>query len=209
MIVGVDFDNTIVNYNELFEKLAVEKGFYSSLEGRSKKEIRDFLRTLPNGDVEWQKLQAIAYGERIGEAVLFENVWEFFVECKKNNAEVYIISHKTEFAAYDENRTNLREAATSWLSANHFFSEPSIGMNPESVFFLPTRKEKILKIVSLDCSIFIDDLEETFAEPSFPKHVDKILFSADNGVVKAKYRTGEIHQFSSWREISHSIFLAK
>ena len=44
MLVGVDFDNTIVCYDGLFHKLALERGLIPEDFPASKGEVRDFLR---------------------------------------------------------------------------------------------------------------------------------------------------------------------
>ena len=44
-ILGIDFDNTIVRYDNLFYKIALEKGLIDTSIGKSK-EIRDYLRSL-------------------------------------------------------------------------------------------------------------------------------------------------------------------
>ena len=38
--LGIDFDNTIVKYDNLFYRVALEKGLIDTSIGRSKKEIR-------------------------------------------------------------------------------------------------------------------------------------------------------------------------
>src|ERR1051325_49034 len=166
MIIGVDFDNTLVSYDELFERLARERG----LSGASgKKAIRDQVRNLPQGEIEWQKLQGIAYGPRMSEAKLIDGGPEFFAACRQRGLPVHIISHKTEFAGYDDTRTNLRQAALAWKKQN--------GLPADEMHFTNTRAEKIATIRRLGCTMFVDDLEETFLEPDFPANVEKILFA--------------------------------
>ena len=45
MILGIDFDNTIIKYDELFHKIACEKDLISSELPKQKNAVRDFLRT--------------------------------------------------------------------------------------------------------------------------------------------------------------------
>jgi hypothetical protein len=201
-IIGVDFDNTLVTYDELLHSLAVQQGLIHPTAEKNKKCIRDQIRQLPDGEIEWQRLQALAYGPRIVEARLIDGVWRFFKLCKQNKVKVYIISHKTEFANYDETHTNLRKAALDWMVANHFFQEEGFGLSPETVFFGAIRQEKIEYIKKLNCTHFIDDLEETFFEETFPSNVEKILFAphpqpADLPGVKV---------VTSWQEVSDYFF---
>src|SRR5436190_2214352 len=114
MVIGVDFDNTLVSYDELFEQLVRERGLIT---GTGKKVVRDQIRQIPNGEIEWQKLQGIAYGPRMAEAKVIEGVPQFFAACRKRGIPVHIISHKTEFANYDDTRTNLRQTALAWMRA--------------------------------------------------------------------------------------------
>lgn len=201
-IIGVDFDNTLISYDELLYSVGVQKGLISSTTEKNKKCIRDQIRQLPNGEIEWQKLQAFAYGPRIGEARLIDGVWGFFKLCQQNRIRVYIISHKTEFANYDGPHTNLRKAALDWMKANQFFQEEGLGLSLDSVFFGMIRQEKIDRIKTLGCTHFIDDLEETFLEESFPSDIEKILFAP---YPQPPLLPG-IRVLRSWQEISDYFF---
>ena len=95
---------------------------------------------------------------------------------------IYILSHKTRKAvrgpAYD-----LHQSARDWLVAQGFFDPARVGMSPEHVFFGETRQEKINSITRFGCTVFIDDLEETFAEPTFPKKVEKMSWMLEKPAV--------------------------
>jgi hypothetical protein len=201
-IIGVDFDNTLVTYDGLLYNIAVQHGLIPPTTEKNKKCIRDHIRQLPTGEIEWQKLQALAYGPRIGEARLIDGVWTFFKLCKQNGVKVYIVSHKTEFANYDETHTNLRTAALDWMAANKFFKKEGLGLSTEVVFFGAIRQEKIELVRMLGCTHFIDDLEETFLEETFPANVEKILF--------APYRQPEtlpgVKVLRAWQEINDYFF---
>jgi len=64
-IIGVDFDNTLVSYGDNVHREAVQRGLIPPVVGKSKKEIRDRIRQLPDGEIEWQRLQATVYGLKI------------------------------------------------------------------------------------------------------------------------------------------------
>jgi hypothetical protein len=49
-------------------------------------------------------------------------------------------------------------------------------MGEGAVHFLETREEKIMKIVSLKCDVFVDDLPEVLSDSNFPKGTKGILF---------------------------------
>lgn len=57
-----------------------------------------------------------------------------------------------------------------------FFKKGGLSLSKNDIFFESTRKEKIFRIRQLLCTHFIDDLEETFSDDSFPKNVKKILY---------------------------------
>ena len=98
-IVGIDFDNTLVDYGDVMHRAAVRFGFIGKDAPRDKRNIRDKVRRLPDGEMKWRKLQAFVYAEAMDEAKLMEGVRDFFDLCKRAGIRVYIISHKTEFTA--------------------------------------------------------------------------------------------------------------
>ncbi len=200
LVIGVDFDNTLIVYGELFRRIAAEKGFIGEAVGSSKKDVRDAVRRLPVGEVHWQKLQAAAYGPRIAEARLAEGVPEFLELCWRASAKVYVVSHKTELARYDETHTNLRQAAIAWMRAAGLF-RPN-GWGPDAVCFGATRQEKIDYIRKLGCTHFIDDLEELFLEESFPARVQKILYAPH----PPQWTQPGIQVATSWKQICECLF---
>ena len=203
MIIGVDFDNTLIIYDELFRRMAKERGLIDPSAVRSKTEVRDAIRRLPDGDIEWQRLQAAAYGPRIGEARLAEGAREFLEHCACAKVKVYVVSHKTELAGYDQSNTNLRRAAIDWMGAVGLF-RPN-GLGPEAVHFGATRQEKLAHIRNLECTHFIDDLKEVFLEESFPVEVEKILYAPHSD---ERTRPG-IRVAKSWKQIREYLFGAQ
>jgi hypothetical protein len=201
-IIGVDFDNTLVSYDEVMHRVAVERGLISSDVRKGKWDIRQRVRQSAEGERAWQQLQSIVYGEEIGQARLIEGVRAFFEHCRRAGVPVRIISHKTEFAAWNEAGANLRSAALGWMEAQHFFSDQGLGLSPTDVVFESTRAEKIERIRQLGCTHFIDDLEETFLEPAFPPHVEKILFAPAG----ARALPPGVRRVNNWQEIDAYFF---
>ena len=72
-------------------------------------------------------------------------------------------------SCYYITKTNLRTAALEWMQKNNLV------ISKDNIFFESTRQDKIKRIKELECTHFVDDLEETFEESSFPKKVKKIL----------------------------------
>jgi hypothetical protein len=177
MVIGVDFDNTIADYDDVMYALAIERGLIAAAFPKNKKLIRDAVRALPDGELHWRGLQVTAYGPRMQEARLIDGVRDFFLECRRRGIPVYIVSHKTEYANFGEANVNLRDAAAAWLERHGFFDEREIGLARDRVFFESTRDDKIARVKALGATHFIDDLEETFAEAAFPPAAEKILFA--------------------------------
>lgn len=200
--IGIDFDNTIVGYADIMHTTALKWGFIKPDLEKNKKEIRDRIRALPDGETAWQKLQAYVYGKVMNHAVLVEGVSEFFCACKSAGIPVSIISHKTEYAKMDEDDINLRDAAFLWMKNNHFFEPDGLGLSRDCIYFESTRQEKIDRIKQLGCTHFIDDLEETFLEESFPAHVEKILLSPQGTNINVK----NLRVCQSWDQINDYLF---
>jgi hypothetical protein len=183
--IGVDFDNTIVTYDEVFRACARNCGLIDAKFTGRKQAIRDFIRLLPDGELTWQRLQGQVYGQGIVDATMFAGVDSFLRRCRAEKCPVVVVSHKTEYGHYDPARINLRRAALDWMTAHGFFCADGYGIPADSVFFESTRPEKLARIASLGCTHFIDDLEEVLADPGFPSDVQPILFSdgqdASNG----------------------------
>ena len=197
MKVGVDFDNTLIDYDDLMYDVALRRDLVDNSIPRSKKGIRDAIRGLPNGEIEWQKVQGEVYGPRIMDARLIDGVLDFFIFCKTHKIKAHIVSHKTAYAGYDETQTNLRKSAIDWMTANRFFDEKLSPLTHQDVFFESTRREKIMRISSLDCTHFVDDLEETFLENYFPDDVVKILYNPH--LEKTSCR--KVTEVTSWKDI--------
>lgn len=200
MVLGVDFDNTIVRYDELFHQVAVERGLIPADLNPRKNDVRDFLRR-QHREQDWTELQGSVYGPRMAEARPFPGVLEFFSRAVKSGLELYVISHKTRTAvlgpAYD-----LQQTARNWLTAQGFFDPARVGLSPDCVRFGATRAQKIRHIREAGCTHFIDDLEETFLEETFPPGVVKILFGASE---RPPGLPG-VHVAEDWSQISEYVF---
>jgi len=177
MRIGIDFDNTLVTYDDVFRAAAAGFATIPPGVGAGKRDIRDYLRTLPGGELTWQRLQGYVYGKGISGAQTFAGADRFLRRCRAEGAEVVIVSHKTEFGHHDPDRVNLREAARGWMTAKGFFAADGYAIPAGNLFFEATRAEKLRRIAALDCAWFIDDLEEVLDDPDFPRQVTRILFA--------------------------------
>ena len=203
MRIGLDLDNTIVCYDEVFQFIAKDLGLVSETWKGGKSRVRSELWSRPGGELAWQRLQGQAYGKYMHRATLFPGVGNFLIRTKVRGDKVFIVSHKTEFGHHDSEQIPLRREALHWMCNHRFFDQTGFGLSEEDVFFESSRKAKIRKIAELDCDIFIDDLREVFAEPSFPDSTRKILFG------KQKVETDDAYKFTlistSWRDISEDL----
>jgi hypothetical protein len=179
MSVGIDFDNTIVSYDRVFAEAARSRGWVAHDFVGAKKQLRDAVRLLDDGETKWQILQGEVYGRRMAQAELFPGVTSFIDAARRRGIDMFIVSHKTRYSNYDEHKVDLRLAALSWMERNGFFDPSQLGFSRDQVFFADTRAEKIARISTLGCGFFIDDLEEVFLDPAFPTSVRRVLFTSD------------------------------
>jgi len=206
-IIGIDLDNTIIGYDGILHRLAVSRGLIDSSTPAHKKTIRDRVRELTDGEVEWQKLQAAIYGPMIGAAEPMDGIEAFLAECRDHRIPVFIVSHKTEYAAYDDTKTPLCRAAMGWLEDRGFFNTNRFGLAPSRVFFETSRSEKIARIKALNCTLFVDDLIETFLETSFPARTQKILLAPR--MTPCRQSQAGITVMTSWPAITRFLFQTK
>ncbi|MBL6951802.1 MAG: hypothetical protein ISR50_04170 [Alphaproteobacteria bacterium] len=185
MRIGIDFDNTIAGYDGLFATLAEERGLFQQAPV-GKRDLRDALRQRPEGELTWRRLQAEAYGGRMGDAELQDGVAQFIQLCRQSGVAVSIVSHKTRHANFASDGTDLRRAATNWMAAHGFFDATGLQLNRDDVHFEDTRAAKVAKIAQLNCRWFIDDLEEVFAEPGFPSFARAVLYDPHGADIAAR-----------------------
>ena len=202
VVIGIDFDNTLISYDELIHQIASEQNLISQNFSKNKKEIRDALRRLPNGDLEWQKIQAQIYGPRIREARLIPGVRDFFKACQSNGITIFIISHKTKYSKLLGSGVNFRKASLDWMAGQGFFSEDGLGISPHQVYFESTIEEKCQRIEKCHCTYFIDDLEEIFLSSSFPSFIQKILYGAS----PEHLDSFQVLAFKTWDQINSYFF---
>jgi hypothetical protein len=198
--IGIDFDNTIVSYDEVFCRTAKTRRLVDPSFAGRKQAVRDAIRKLPEGELAWQRLQGQVYGNGIAEATLITGVDAFLRRCQALKCTVMVVSHKTEYGHYDPDRVNLRKAALDWMVSQGLVGDAWV-IRPENVYFESTRAEKLERIAALSLTHFVDDLEEVLSDPGFPKSVARILFSDDKVPARAPYVV-----CPTWRDIERRIF---
>lgn len=201
--IGIDFDNTIADYDHLFVEEGVRAGWYPFDTAGTKQSVRDHVRAAgPDGEQNWQVLQARVYALRMPDARAMDGFGEFLMGCAERDIDVSIVSHKTRFAKRDETRTDLRDAALSWLADQGFLEGGRFGLTRERIYFEATRRGKVDRIREISCSDFIDDLIEVLTEPEFPNGVRRHLLSTRTDETKQE----GIAVHPSWRHIADALF---
>jgi hypothetical protein len=181
MILGIDFDNTIVNYDHVFHKVALENNLIPQELDVSKAEVRRYFREIGK-ESEWTELQGYVYGARMAEALPFPHSLEYITRWIRSGVEVYIVSHKTR-TPYSGTSYDLHKAGWQWLELQGFFDRDRINLKKCNVFFELTKQDKIYRIADLKCTHFVDDLPELLTDPSFPAEVEKILFDPSQQIL--------------------------
>jgi hypothetical protein len=206
-VIGLDLDNTLVGYDELLCELAVSEGFLPGPPPAfGKRALRDALRAKGDqGEQEWRRLQALIYGAHMPRARLMDGVAEFLARVSALRAAgvpfgLYVVSHKTRRANNYSDGADFHAAALDFLEAAGFFA-PETGLTRAQVFFEPDRAAKVARIASLGCTLFVDDLEETYAEPTFPDGVTRILYDPAGDAAEQ----AGVLRLGSWREIADAL----
>jgi len=70
MRIGIDFDNTLVRYDALFHRVALEEGLIPAGLPVNKNAVRDHLRA-QGIEARWTEMQGTVYGARMAEAEAF------------------------------------------------------------------------------------------------------------------------------------------
>jgi hypothetical protein len=195
VLIGIDFDNTIVCYDQVFTDLALKSGVPERVANAGKTAIRDRLR-LEGREDEWTVMQGETYGSQMPKAVEFEGVGEFLRRACSMGHRTVIVSHRTT-KPYAGPDFDLHAAAKDWWSQRDCAGLVS------DVFFETTAENKAARISILRCDVFIDDLWEFLQRPDLPQGIRKIWL--DHGG-RAAAREG-LEKVGSWSEVASTILL--
>jgi len=180
--IGIDLDNTIINYQNSFKKfLKIQNINFNSIN-------KDKIKFIANNNTKiesWTHAQEEIYGKYIVFAKPFKFFKDFEKFALKNNIKLFIVSHKTKFSQFTK-KYNLHSQSNKWLENN-------IYKKMYKIYYVKTIDQKVKKIANLNPDYFIDDLIEIFNHKKFPKKVKKIHFS--------KIKTNNSCTFSNWKKI--------
>jgi len=197
--LGVDFDNTIVCYDQVFHQVALQRELIPPELPVSKAAVRDFLRTRGRED-DWTQMQGFVYGSQMKDAQPFPGVLEMLRNLVRGGVEVFIVSHKTRHP-YQGPKYDLHQAAGGWLQQHGMFDADRIGMPAENAFFELTLPEKIQRIADLRCTHFVDDLPELLGEPDFPANTAPVLFDPN----RTHAARCQFFRMESWNEMEDAL----
>jgi len=199
MHLGVDLDNTLVCYDEVFLWGAHHLKLLPDGWSGNRKEVRDYLRSDPYGEEVWQRLQGKVYGHWMYRASLFVGVYRFLWRCRVRKIRVDIVSHKSMFGHFDREKIPLRDCAMDFLRHAGLFSENDNSMI-KSVEFVSNQEKKLQLIEKKNFDWFIDDIPELLESEKFPTQTSALLFEPNgNGY------TGKLDTVISWSELERRL----
>lgn len=159
MILGLDLDNTILDYSPAI-RLAAQEALGLDLPSilskvDQKKEIIEAC-----GEESWTLVQGYSYGKYAWATRLFPGFVDFLDYVLQEDYHLQIFSHKSKFPLAGP-KVNLRDAAVRVLEregvVERLARQPG-GLSP--IHFFDLKSEKIANINSLEAGIFVDDLIE-------------------------------------------------
>jgi len=199
MLIGVDFDNTIADYEDVFHVAALERGLIAPDLPKGKSAVRDFLNSTGRKD-EFTALQGYVYGARMDLARPYSGFCDFSAAARAGRHEVFIVSHKTRFPLLGP-QYDMHEAARTFLRHHALSGDVSIPDN--QIFFEKSEDQKISRAITLGLDVFIDDLPGVLIKLK-PKTCRRILFAPDGSNSESDF---EICR--SWNEITTLLFAAR
>jgi len=199
MRIGVDFDNTLVCYDGVFHRAALERGLIPPDLPSGKNDVRDYLNAAGRG-AEFTELQGYVYGARMDLASLYPGVVEFLAAARKGGHALFIVSHKTRRPMRGE-PYDLHASARGFLEAQGVVGVGG-ALTPGSVFFEETKELKVARIAALDLDAFIDDLPEILVMPGFPARTAPILFDPDERWRNGFAGAGRVTRHTSWSALA-------
>jgi hypothetical protein len=200
--IGIDFDNTLACYDNVFEEISYNLGYTKNIQNLTKVEVKENILASNNGELKWQRIQGKVYGKYMHLAKAYDGVYEFICLAKIRGYKVFIVSHKSEFGHFDDEKISLRNQALLWMEKNGFLNKSGNMLELEDIYFESTRLEKINRINSLGCTHFIDDLKEILLDKHFNNNTKKILFYPNK---KNLYSNHDLCIKNSWSKIINNI----
>jgi len=183
LLIGLDFDNTIVCYDKAIARLAAELFDLPPDLPRTKLALRDFLRQT-NRELDWTAFQGTLYGPGMAYTEPFKEALETIQALKDMGHSLCIVSHRSR-QPYSGPLYDLHAAARTWVEerlANSGLIENRLA------YFHESREQKIVAIRNLGCEAFLDDLPEVLDDKHFPTDCQGVLFDPLESYPKSKHK---------------------
>lgn len=177
MTIGLDFDNTIVSYENVFLSYSKERNWTLPNKFSSAKSfVKEKIQNSPGGNLEWSALQGEIYGNRIIDAKPTVDLINTMQKLSEMGYQFKVISHKSLFPIVGD-IINLHEVALQFLQDMNILGNAKINLTSDDCFFELTEEDKLSRIHSENCNYFIDDLQSIIENPNFPSSCIGILYS--------------------------------
>ena len=197
--IGIDFDNTIVTYDELFAAAAARAGA-APLEPMSSGSTKS-ARPSPH-PARWRDAVAKAPSRGlwpgIGGRVDVRRAGPISGPLPASiGADVYVVSHKTQYGHQDPDRTDLRMAARNWMQGSGLIGSADCCPSVSTASISKTRSPPRSTASRASSSMFSSTISSTCSSsPDFPQRTQSILFAGADGSHPARFR-----RLASWAEI--------
>lgn len=187
MHLGIDFDNTIANYDTAFYAAARERSLIPEDAESTKSGVKQFL--IDDGrENDWTELQGFVYGPGIRHATPFPGFMDFVRQAANARWRLTIVSHKTKHPyrgpAYD-----LHASAAEWLDML------GIMKSVDARYFELTKEEKLDRVAAEKIECFVDDLPDILRHERFPRESVRPLLFDPNGI----HGASEFDRLRSWQ----------
>ena len=190
MKIGIDLDNTILNY-DISHKVLIKKFLKIKINTSSKNKIKKII-IKKYGIKKWIEYQSILYSEGLKWAYIDNFCKKFIFKNIKFGNEIYIISHKTVKSYYND-KIFLRKETLKKIKGENITGRGMI--KSKNIYFFESLEKKVNKIKNLNIDIFIDDLEKVFSNKYFPKNCKKILINLSDTKIK------DVVCYKNWKKI--------
>ncbi len=195
--IGIDLDNTIINYDLAFSHESARLGFTSKDLSMNKAKIKKHVLTLSNGQKKWEILQGKVYSSGLKKACLNHGFLRFVHRLSAREIKCTIVSHKTRHAHHCLKKIDIRQLALNFLKEKLILNSKKELIT--DIYFTDTLEAKVLLIKKLKFNYFIDDLLKVFKHKDFPTCTEKILYSSE------KNNQLNINRFCSFDKIASFI----
>ncbi len=203
MHIGLDLDNTIIDYNRAFPAVAESLGLLQADHGLiDKAAVKANLMASEGGMERWMRLQGQVYGPCLSQARSFDGLDDFLAHASSHGYRVSVVSHKTEAGHFDETRTHLWDAARDWLRTAGLLGGSGHPIREDDVFFETTRAAKIRRIGTIGCDVFVDDLVEVLADAAFPRHVARVWFTGASNSMSTPHAIAGLTRVDHWCDMA-------